>query len=111
MLENNRVTVQRISMNVPGFTADMKLALKLFTASLPHPLYQYINHPYQQMIRTRKSVFNTLGIIKILIAAIRHLSHNENYVYRGDAYRVVTCADDPAFRTKWLKSRRLFCYW
>jgi hypothetical protein len=100
MIHVNRLTVRNLNISV--LDEEMKLALRLFTANDPYDLFSTVNYPFKQRERTRESVLNTLGLVKILISAIRTLARDRTFVFRGNTYRgTYIAASNPGLRYKW----------
>jgi hypothetical protein len=106
MIDDNRAAVRNIE--VATLTEEMKLAIRLYTAEEPVRLCKYIHEPFKRTHRTQGTVLNCLGMMRILIAAIRELSRSNDYLYRGNLYRGECWDGNADLADRWSAHERYF---
>lgn len=77
---------------VPGLSAELKLALRLYSAEQPQPtpLYRVLNSPFHASDRSLALFANQAPFLRLLLQATRRLSAlGAPYAYDGPAFRGV----------------------
>ncbi|CAL1132859.1 unnamed protein product [Cladocopium goreaui] len=77
-----------------------RLAVRLYTAEEPLPLYKALNEPFHATSRSPNSITNQAPFLKIMAQAVRALAKGKA-LYTGPAYRGVKVAKSPLLKRKY----------
>jgi len=77
-----------------------RLAVRLYTAEEPLPLYKALNEPFHATSRSSNSITNQAPFLKIMAQAVRALAKGKA-LYTGPAYRGVKVAKSPLLKRKY----------
>lgn len=79
---------------------QQSLAVRLYTAEEPVPIYKALNEPFHATSRSPNSITNQAPFLKIMAQAVRALAKGKA-LYTGPAYRGVKVAKSPLLKRKY----------
>eukprot|EP00933_Yihiella_yeosuensis_P023295 TRINITY_DN18145_c0_g2_i1.p1 TRINITY_DN18145_c0_g2~~TRINITY_DN18145_c0_g2_i1.p1 ORF type:complete len:370 (+),score=84.24 TRINITY_DN18145_c0_g2_i1:77-1186(+) len=85
-----------------GISLQHRLAIRLYTAEEPVPLYRVLNAPFHEQSRSVAKINNQAPFMRLLLQAVRALkAAGKPFTYSGPAYRGVRVASSPALKQQY----------
>jgi len=92
-----------------GISLQHRLAIRLYTAEEPVPLYKVLNAPFHDANRSPGKSANQAPFMKLLLQAVRGLaSAGKAFNYVGPAYRGVRVSNNPGLSKKYANYENAF---
>jgi len=83
-------------------SVQQRLAIRLYTAEEPFPLYKVLNEPFHATSRSPSTISNQAPFLKVMAQAVRALAKaGKAFSYTGPAYRGVKVAKSPLLKKKY----------
>ncbi|CAE7945075.1 unnamed protein product, partial [Symbiodinium sp. KB8] len=88
---------------------QQRLAIRLYTAEEPVPIYKVLNAPFHASSRSPSAIANQAPFLKVMAQAVRALTKaGKAYSYSGPAYRGIKVAKSPLLKKKYANYRDTF---
>ncbi|CAE7609747.1 MADPRT [Symbiodinium natans] len=92
-----------------GLSLQQRLAIRLYTAEDPIPIYKVLNAPFHASSRSPSTIANQAPFLKVMAQAVKALTKaGKAYTYSGPAYRGIKVAKSPLLKKKYTNYRDTF---